>query len=167
MYLVDANVLVYAADAGASQHEASRRWLDEQLAREPGYVGLPWPSVLAYLRLVTNPRMYSPPASIAEAWQRAEEWLARPAAWVPAPGPRHQQLLGEIIGEMQPSGNLVPGAHLAALAREHGLTVVSTDSDFAKFRRVTWLNPVTGEERRPSAVRQQAPGSRRSGSGAS
>jgi toxin-antitoxin system PIN domain toxin len=150
MYLVDANVLVYATDARARQHDAARRWLDEQLATEPRYVGLPWPSVLAYLRLVTNPRMYSPPASIDEAWQRADEWLSRPAAWIPAPGPRHRQLLGEIIGEVQPSGNLVPDAHLAALAREHGLTVASTDSDFAKFRHVAWLNPVTGEERRAS-----------------
>jgi toxin-antitoxin system PIN domain toxin len=152
MYLVDANMLVYATDAGARQHDAARRWLDEQLAREPRYVGLPWPSLLAYLRLVTNPRMYSPPASIAEAWERAEEWLSRPAAWVPAPGPRHRQFLGEIIGKIQPTGNLVPDAHLAALAREHGLTVASTDSDFAKFRHVAWLNPVTGEERRPSSA---------------
>lgn len=151
MYLVDANVLVYATDAAAVQHDAARRWLDERLAADKGprYVGLPWPSILAYLRLVTNPRIYSPPAPAAEAWQRAEVWLARPAAWVPVPGPRHRTLLGEIIGELRPTGNLVPDAHLAALAREHGLTVVSTDSDFAKFRHVGWLNPVTGEERHP------------------
>ena len=151
MYLVDANILVYATDAGACQHDAARHWLDGQLARGPRYVGLPWPSILAYLRLVTNPRMYSPPAPPAEAWQRAEEWLARPAAWIPVPGSRHRKLLGEIIGDIGPTGNLVPDAHLAALAREHGLTVVSTDSDFAKFRNVAWVNPVTGEERRPSA----------------
>ena len=59
----------------------------------------------------------------------------RPAAWIAAPGSRHRQLLGEIIGDIRPTG----------------LTVVSTDSDFAKFRDVAWLNPVTGEERRPSA----------------
>lgn len=150
MYLVDANVLVYATDAGARQHDAARSWLDEQLAREPRWVGLPWPSVLAFLRLVTNPRIYSPPASIAAAWQQAEEWLSRTAAWVPVPGPRHRQLLSEIIGAIQPSGNIVPDAHLAALAREHGLTVASTDSDFGKFRDITWLNPVTGQERRPA-----------------
>ncbi len=95
--------------------------------------------------------MYSPPAPVAEAWQRPEEWLARPGAWIPAPGSRNRQVLGEIIGDVGPTGKLVPDAHLAALAREHGLTVVSTDSDFAKFRDVAWLNPVTGEERRSSA----------------
>jgi uncharacterized protein len=150
MYLVDANILVYATDAAARQHDASRSWLDDELTRGPRYVGLPWPSILAYLRLVTNPRIYSPPAHPAEAWQRVEEWLVRPGAWIPAPGSRHRQLLGEIIENVGPTGNLVPDAHLAALAREHGLTIVSTDTDFGKFRDVAWLNPVTGEERRSS-----------------
>lgn len=150
MYLVDANILVYAVDARASQHEAARRWLDEKLALRAQYVGLPWPSILAFLRLVTNPRMYSPPASASDAWERAEEWLARPAAWVPLPGPRHQQLLGETIRESAPTGNLFPDAHLAALAREHGLTVASTDTDFVKFRSVSWFNPVTGDEHHPA-----------------
>ena len=98
--------------------------------------GLPWPSILAYLRLVTNPRMYSPPAPPAEAWQRAEQWLARPAAWIPAPGSRHRELLGEIIAGIGPTGNLIADAHPAALAREHGLTVVSTDSDCITWRIV-------------------------------
>ncbi|MGH3276658.1 MAG: TA system VapC family ribonuclease toxin [Streptosporangiaceae bacterium] len=151
MYLVDANVLVYATDARAGQHEAARDWLDERLAGAPRYVGLPWPSLLAFLRLVTNPRIYSSPATVMQAWQRIEDWLSRPAAWIPAPGSRHPQVLSEIIREAGPTGNLVPDAHLAALAREHGLTVVSTDSDFTKFRRVAWLNPVTAEERRPSS----------------
>jgi predicted nucleic acid-binding protein len=76
MYLVDANVLVYATDAGASQHDAARAWLDGHLGGAPRYVGLPWPSVLGYLRLVTNPRIYSPPAAVTEAWQRVEDWLS-------------------------------------------------------------------------------------------
>jgi len=88
----------------------------------------------------------------AEAWQRVEEWLARPGAWIPAPGSRHRPLLGEIIENVGPTGNLVPDAHLAALAREHGLTIVSADTDFGKFRDVAWLNPVTGEERRSSSL---------------
>jgi hypothetical protein len=61
--------------------------------------------LLAYLRLVNQPPDYSPPAPAAEAWQRAEDWLARPAAWIPAPGSRHRQLLGEIIRGIEPTGN--------------------------------------------------------------
>lgn len=149
MYLVDANILVYATDGKAHQHDAARRWLDDQLAGAPHYVGLPWASILAYLRLVTNPRIYSPPAPVSEAWDRCEQWLDAPAAWIPTPGARHQQIFAETVHESRPTGNLVPDAHLAALAREHGLTVASTDSDFARFTRVPWLNPVTGETRPP------------------
>lgn len=140
MYLVDANVLVYAADAGAAHHEVARDWLDEQTAGLPRSVGLPWPSLLAYFRLVTNPRVYSPPAEPADAWQRVDDWLSRPASWVPVPGEGHQRVFGEIVAGARPTGNLVPDAHLAALALEHGLTVVSADSDFAKFG-VPWVNP--------------------------
>jgi toxin-antitoxin system PIN domain toxin len=142
MYLVDANILVYSTDSNAKQHEQARDWLDENLAGQPGYVALPWPSLLAYLRLVTNPRIYSPPATISDAWDRVEEWLGRPAAWIPAPGDRHRLILGRLLAAARPSGNLIPDVHLAALAAEHGLTVVSTDTDFARFPEVPWLDPV-------------------------
>ncbi len=143
MYLVDANILIYSTDEDSEYHAVARDWLDEQTAGAPRSIGLPWPTLLAYLRLVTNPRMYSPPATAADAWQRIEDWLSRPAAWIPVPGSRHQQVLGGIVRECGPAGNLVPDAHLAALALEHGLTVVSTDTDFARFPGVAWLNPVS------------------------
>jgi uncharacterized protein len=143
MYLVDADVLVYAADADSDHHEAARDWLDECAAGVPRSVGLPWPSLLAFLRLVTNPRIYSPPASAADAWERIEDWLSRPAVWIPAPGARHQAVLGSLVRECRPTGNLVPDAHLAALALEHGLTVVTTDTDFARFPGLARLDPVS------------------------
>jgi hypothetical protein len=79
----------------------------------------------------------------AVAEQRIEDWLSRSAAWIPVPGSRHQQVLGGIVRDCRPAGNLVPDAHLAALALEHGLTVVSTDTDFARFPGVAWPNPVS------------------------
>jgi hypothetical protein len=75
MYLVDANILVYSTDEDSEHHAAARDWLDERTAGAPRSVGLPWPSLLAFFRLVTNPRIYSPPAAAADAWQRIEEWL--------------------------------------------------------------------------------------------
>lgn len=67
MILVDANLLVYAGVSSAAQHQAVRRWLDEQL-NGPARVGLPWPSLLAFVRLVTNPRIFERPETIATAW---------------------------------------------------------------------------------------------------
>lgn len=142
MYLVDANILIYATDPGAPKHSAAKQWLSTALGGPPQSVGLPWSNLLAYLRIVTNPRVYSPPAPISDAWQRVTTFLDAPAAWAPVPGPRHQQVLERIVADVQPVGNLVSDAHLAALAVEHGLTVVSADSDFAKFTAVRWLNPL-------------------------
>ena len=43
------------------------------------------------------------------------------------------------------TSRLVPDAHLAALAIEHGLTLCSTDGDFAKFPGLAWQNPLAAE----------------------
>ena len=99
----------------------------------------------------------------------SRDWLSRPAAWIPVPGARHQQVLSGIVRECRPAGNLVPDAHLAALALEHGLTVVSTDTDFAKYPGVTWLNPVSatalGLPRRPGMLNRGLSGQHTSNPG--
>ena len=38
--------------------------------------------------------------------------------------------------------HLVPDAHLAALAIEHGLVLCSADADFARFPGLRWHNPL-------------------------
>ena len=65
-----------------------------------------------------------------------------PAVWVPGPTARHVGILGPLLPEATPRSNLIPDAHLAALAMEHGLTLCSTDGDFARFPGVTWQNPL-------------------------
>lgn len=52
-------------------------------------------------------------------------------------------VLGEILSKVQATGNLAPDAHLAAIAIEHGLTVCTADSDFARFPGLSWSNPLT------------------------
>jgi uncharacterized protein len=140
--LVDANLLVYAHVAPFPQHERARDWLDEQL-NGPGPVGLPWPSLLAFLRLVSNPRVFEHPEPIAHAWAQVRAWLGCEAAWIPQPGERHAELLGDLLALPGIQANLVPDAHLAVLAIEHGLTLCSTDSDFARFPRLRWTNPLS------------------------
>jgi toxin-antitoxin system PIN domain toxin len=140
--LVDANLLVYAHVSGFAQHEQSREWLDGQLNGATP-VGLPWESLLAFVRLVTNPRVFERPEPIADAWGQALAWLNCDITWIPQPTERHAQLLGELLALPGVHGNLVPDAHLAALAMEHGLTLCSNDSDFARFTGLRWLNPLS------------------------
>ena len=141
MILVDANLLIYAHVSSFSQHDAARDWLDRQLD-DFTRVGLPWASVLAFLRLVTNPRVFERPEPMVEAWSQIIAWLECEAAWVPEPTERHSELLGRFLSLPGMHANLVPDAHLAALAIEHGLTLCSADSDFARFPGLPWLNPL-------------------------
>ena len=140
MILVDSNLLIYAASPSLPQHERARRWLDDRL-NGSARVGLPWPSLLSFLRITGNPRVFEPPLPVGEGWALVLEWLACPTAWIPSPGRRHRELLDELIGDSLPS-RLVSDAHLAALALEHGLILASTDRDFATFPGLRWENPI-------------------------
>ena len=141
MMLIDANILIYAHISSFVQHNPARDWLDQQLN---GFapVGLPWISLVAFLRLVTNPRVFERPEPISDAWQQVRSWLSADTAWVPQPGERHADILGKFLALSGVHGNLVPDAHLAALAVEHGLTLYSTDGDFARFEALRWINPI-------------------------
>jgi toxin-antitoxin system PIN domain toxin len=137
--LVDANLLIYASATETARHEEARAWLDERL-NGPSRVGLPWPSLLAFMRIVSNPRLFEG-ASLAHARAQVRSWLALPNTWIPAPTEEHARLLGELL-EDEHSHRLVPDAHLAALALEHGLVLCSSDGDFARFPQLRWENPL-------------------------
>ena len=142
MILVDTNILIYAHVRAYTQHQFAKTWLDQQF-NGTAQVGLPWASLLGFLRIVTNPRVFERPAPIAEAWRQVRAWLACETAWIPHPTVRHADLLGDFLAQPGMQGNLVPDAHLAVLAIEHGLTLCSTDGDFARFPGLRWLNPLT------------------------
>lgn len=141
MIAVDANLLVYAHVSTFRRHEGARAWLEEQLAL-PTRVGLPWSSLLAFVRLVTNPRVFSDPEPISGAWSQVEAWLDADPVWIPAPLDRHREVLGDCLSVSALRANDVPDAHLAAIAVENGLRLATTDSGFARFERLEWFNPL-------------------------
>ena len=139
--LVDANLLLFAVHRSSPFHAAARTWLTEQL-NGPRRVGLPWQSLAAFVRISTYPRAFARPLAPPVAWARVTDWLSAAPAWIPEPGPRHADLLGDLIVRHDVRGNLIPDAQLAALAAEHGLRVASADTDFARFTDVGWENPL-------------------------
>lgn len=141
MTLIDANILVYAHVASFPQHERARTWLDAQLSGSTA-IGFPWPSLLGFLRLVTNPRVFQRPEPMAKAWGQVAAWLNCEVAWIPQPTERHRDILGALLADASVQANLIPDAHLAALAIEHGLLLCSTDGDFARFPNLRWQNPL-------------------------
>jgi toxin-antitoxin system PIN domain toxin len=140
--LIDANLLLYSVDERSPHNELAGAWLTEQLNGERR-VGLPWPSLIAFLRISTHPRATLNPLSASEAWTHVQSWLDAPVAWIPTPTHRHGQVLAGLLDAHSPTANLIPDAHLAALAIEHGLAVCSADTDFARFTEVRWTNPLS------------------------
>lgn len=140
MILIDANLLIYATMKTFSNHSKVKEWLDKKLNGETP-VGMPWSSILSFLRIVTNPRIFEAPVSSKEAWKVIEFWLDCPTVWIPQSTEKHRRILERLIQETSVQANLIPDAHLAALAIEHGLMLCSTDGDFARFRKLKWENP--------------------------
>jgi uncharacterized protein len=141
MILVDANLLLYAEDSEANLHAAARAWWDEQLSGDDP-VCLCWTVLTAFVRVGTNPRVYQRPLTIPEAVERVESWLDQPCVRIIHATGRHLEVFGQLLAAGQATANLVPDAHLAALAIEHGCVLCSTDSDFARFPGLTWKNPL-------------------------
>lgn len=139
--LLDVNLLLYAANRSAPDHDRASAWLTQQLTGDQR-VGIPWDTLIAFVRLVTNPRILARPLPATEAWAFVDDWLAVPVVWIPQPTDRHALVLGELLGRYRPAGKLVPDAHLAAIAIQHGLDIYSTDTDFARFSEIRWINPL-------------------------
>jgi toxin-antitoxin system PIN domain toxin len=107
-------------------------------------VGLPWQTIGAFLRITTHPRAARHPLSVEQAWAAVDMWLASPVAWVPEAGARTVVVLRELMLRHHLGSAMTTDAQLAALAVEHGVPVVSADSDFARFRELSWVNPLEG-----------------------
>lgn len=140
--LIDVNVLLSAVDRTSRFHSRAVTWLEAAL-NGPGRPGLSWPTLTAFLRITTHPRALAEPLTAASAWSYVEEWLACESVWIPLPTEHHAEVLAKLLAAYDVLGNLVADAHLAALASEHGLTICSADTDFARFREIRWINPIS------------------------
>ena len=139
--IVDANVLVYAVDTSSPHHARAAAWLTEAL-NGTIRVGLPWQTIGAFLRITTHPRLWERPLTADDARHYIDTWLATPVAWMPSTDASTWEGYRELVADRSITGNLVPDAQLAALAVQHGVELVSADSDFARFPRVRWVNPL-------------------------
>ena len=140
MILVDANVLLYAYDPRSAHHERCRSWLEKAFSGDDA-VAMAWVTVLAFLRISTNPRVYDVPLTIGEAIGIVSSWLERDVVSVLDAGQQTWEILRGLLVDGQVSGPLVTDAFLAALALEIGATLVTTDRDFSRFPRLRLSDP--------------------------
>lgn len=141
MIVLDANILLYAYDSSSSHHVKARAWV-EQAFSDSAPVGLPWQTISAFLRIMTNLRLPGERFTLQEAVEIVDRWLEQPNVRLLADGEDHWQLFRQLMVEGQASGALVSDAHLAALTLEYGGVLQTTDRDFARFPSLRWSNPL-------------------------
>ena len=141
MILIDANLLLFAYNVRAAEHEASRKWLEMTLSGQT-LVRFAWVTLWAFLRISTNPRVFEHPLTMHESEDIVSSWLAQPVAGIVESGERHWEILRTQTRDGQARGPLLMDAVLAALAIEHGGTLYTTDRDFARFPELAWIDPL-------------------------
>ena len=143
MIVPDINLLVFAYNTDAPHHEAARQWWEACLS-EGGTIGIPWVVVLGWVRIMTSRVVLTDPIDPVEALEHARSWLQRPQSRSLVPGPRHLEILSEVMRVSEASGRLTTDAHLAALAIETQAELHSNDADCARCPGLRWTNPLSG-----------------------
>lgn len=143
MFVVDTNVLVYAANADAPEHRTCRAQLDEWRSRAGAWY-LTWGICYEFLRVTTHPRVLPHPLSAPGAWGFIQSILASPSASLLLPTERHAAVLTELIQRAPAlAGNLMHDAETVTLMQEHGIRRIYTrDADFHRFPEIEAIDPL-------------------------
>jgi toxin-antitoxin system PIN domain toxin len=140
VFVVDTNILVYAADEESPFHARCREPLEAWRHQASAWY-VTWGILYEFLRVATHPRVLRAPWPAPRAWSFVEALLASPALGVLTATDRHAAVAGQVVREIpHVSGNLFHDAQTAVLMREHGIKRVYTrDTDFHRF---PFLEPV-------------------------
>ena len=147
MKVIDVNVLLYAVNEASEAHAKVHRWWQRALTGDES-IGLPWLVIAGFLRISTNPRVYPQPLTVNQALDEVAVWLSTSVGTPIAEKADHWPALRDILLNTGTAGNLTTDAHLATLAITHDATLVSCDTDFARFAGLRWENPLKAVSRR-------------------
>jgi uncharacterized protein len=139
--VLDANILLYAYDADSDKHAKARAWVEEVFS-VASPVGLPWQTLSAFMRIVTNPRLTGKRFTPVEVAYLVDQWVKQPNVRLLGPGDNHWSFLRQMIVDGQVRGPLITDAQLAALTIEYGGVLHTTDRDFSRFPGLRWKNPI-------------------------
>jgi uncharacterized protein len=139
--VLDANLLLYAYDSDSDKHAKARAWVEEAFSGASP-VGLPWQTLSAFMRIVTNPRLTGKRFTPAEVVEIVDQWVNQPNVRLLGPGDNHWSFLRQMIADGQVRGPLITDAQLAALTIEYGGVLHTTDRDFSRFPGLRWKNPI-------------------------
>jgi hypothetical protein len=143
MFVVDMNVLVYAANTSCPEHSRCRALLDQWRAQASAWY-VTWGILYGFVRVTTHPRVLPNPWDTPRAWQFVEALIATPSLGILTETERHARVCAEVLQEApQLTGNLITDLQIAVLMREHGIrTIYSRDTDFHRFRFLEVRDPM-------------------------
>ena len=143
MFVVDTNILLYAADRHAPEHAECRRRLIEWRV-QPTAWHLTWCIIYEFLRVSTHPRVFRNPFPLSNSWKFIQAVLASPSLSLLVETERHAQVSTEVFKQFSTiSGNFVFNTHTAILMKEHGVkTIYTRDTDFHKFPFLDVIDPL-------------------------
>jgi toxin-antitoxin system PIN domain toxin len=143
MLMPDVNILVYAHRADEKTHERYARWL-EMMARGPRPFALSVLVAVAFVRIVTNGKIYRDPTPLDIALATVDQLASHPLCRLIAPGEDHWSQVSALCRAARATAKLVADAQHAVLAMTSGSTWVTRDGDFSRFERhgLTWQHLV-------------------------
>lgn len=145
MFVVDTNLLIFAANTAAREHRKSREllegWCDGAL---PWFVT--WGILYEFLRVATHPAVFPRPLRPSQAWAFVDALLESTGAGVLEETEQHREVATWVWQQIPDlRGNLVHDAHVATLMREHGVGRIYThDNDFRRFPFLEVVDPLLG-----------------------
>ena len=139
--LLDVNVLLYAHREGAPDHPRYRAWLEALLGGDESFAASEL-VLNSVVRVATNPRAFTPPSTLDDAFNFADQVRLAPNCVIVAPGQRHWAIFSRLCRGANARGDLVTDAYLAALAIESGSEWITTDRDFSRFEGLRWRHPL-------------------------
>jgi uncharacterized protein len=143
MFVVDTNVLVYAANKSSPEHARCLDLLQNWRSQSSAWF-VTWGILYGFIRVVSHPRVLPNPWSTGQAWAFVNALLASPGLYVLTETELHRAVCAEVVNETpQLNGNLITDLHIAVLMREHGVKVIYTrDADFHWFRHLEVRDPL-------------------------
>jgi uncharacterized protein len=141
MIVIDANLLIYAYDTSCPDHSKARAWVESVFSGEED-IGLPWPCISAFLRVLTYRAPKMERFTMPQALSFVDQWLQLPNVRPLSAGEHHWSFFRDMLASGDACGKLTSDAVLAALALEHGGVLYSNDRDFARFPGLRWVNPL-------------------------
>lgn len=142
MIAVDTNILVYSLRGDSPWHRAALTAL-RGLAEGSHAWAIPWPCIHEYLAVVTHPRIYDPPTSVADAVGQVENWMESPTLQLIGEPWGYWRHLKPLLAAGKITGPLVHDARVAAICRANGVREIWTaDRDFSRFPGLTVRSPL-------------------------